>query len=123
MSDGFESQLPDSSDADPIVAELIQDTLEPSSQLRAETDESPHSSEELDPLADKESIGIQNRLAVLALLFLVTGALGLPLLWINRRFSNAERFFWAALVTAYTIGLIWIVFRICMWSYQLIQGL
>jgi hypothetical protein len=42
---------------------------------------------------------IQNRAAVLAILFLATGALGIPLLWINRKFSSIERVFWAVVVT------------------------
>jgi hypothetical protein len=65
---------------------------------------------------------IQNRAAVLAILFLATGALGIPLLWINRKFSSIERVFWAVVVTVYTAALIAGLFAILMWSYRRIQG-
>lgn len=65
---------------------------------------------------------IQSRGAVLAVLFLVMGALGIPLLWMNKAFSNAERWFWAVVVTIYTAILIYIAWRICMWSYHQIVG-
>lgn len=65
---------------------------------------------------------IQNKLAVLACLFFVTGFLGLPLLWMNRRFSTAERFFWAIIVTLYTLALIAIVVAIFMWVYRQIAA-
>ncbi len=65
---------------------------------------------------------LQNRGAVLALLFLVTGVLGLPLLWVNRQFSNTERVFWSVVVTIYTVALVagaaWIVW----WAYNRIVG-
>ncbi|GAA5505303.1 hypothetical protein [Novipirellula caenicola] len=65
---------------------------------------------------------IQSRGAVLAILFLVMGALGIPLLWMNKAFSNAERWFWAVVVTLYTALLIYVAWRICMWSYHQIFG-
>lgn len=48
----------------------------------------------------------QHRGLILATLFSVTGALGLPLLWRSGRFGRVERWFWAFTVTAYTIALI-----------------
>ena len=65
---------------------------------------------------------IQNKLAVLACLFFVTGFLGLPLLWMNRRFSTAERFLWSIVVTLYTLALIAIVVVIFVWVYRQIAG-
>lgn len=65
---------------------------------------------------------IHHRGAVLATLFLVTGALGLPLLWMNRRFSTAERIFWAIAVSLYTGTLIFIAGAVVMWSYRQIFG-
>ena len=65
---------------------------------------------------------VQSRAAVLAILFLVTGALGIPLLWMNQSFSTLERVFWAVVVTIYTIGLIAIAWMIVMWSYRQIFG-
>ena len=65
---------------------------------------------------------VQNRLAVIGVLFGVTGFLGIPLLWMNKRFSNSERVFWAILVTIYTLILIYIAWAICAWSYRQIFG-
>jgi len=63
---------------------------------------------------------IQNKLAVLACLFLVTGFLGLPLLWMNRRFSTAERFVWSLVVTIYTLALIGLVGLIVLRVYRML---
>ncbi|MGI9471704.1 MAG: hypothetical protein ACR2NZ_09250 [Rubripirellula sp.] len=65
---------------------------------------------------------IQSKFVVLAVLFCVTGVLGLPLLWMNKKFSKAERWFWSIVVTIYTAILIWIVIAILMWSYRQIVG-
>ncbi|WP_068267017.1 hypothetical protein [Rubripirellula obstinata] len=57
---------------------------------------------------------LQSKTAILAILFLGTGALGIPLLWTNQRFSNKERFLWAAIATLYSLSLLlflgWFVF-------------
>lgn len=65
---------------------------------------------------------IQSRGAVLAMLFLATGALGIPLLWMNRNFSDTERIVWAIIVTIYTLILIAIAAAIVMWSYRQVFG-
>ncbi|TWU24155.1 hypothetical protein Pla52o_20790 [Novipirellula galeiformis] len=65
---------------------------------------------------------LQSRGAVLATLFLVTGALGIPLLWMNKAFSNVERYFWALIVSLYTALLIYAAWQICRWSYHQIVG-
>lgn len=70
----------------------------------------------------RDSVLVQNKFAVLAVLFFVTGFLGLPLLWLCPRFSNAERWIWAIINTIYTCALIWIVIRICMWSWAQISS-
>lgn len=70
----------------------------------------------------QDSALVQNKLAVLAILFFVTGFLGLPLLWLSPRFSNVERWVWAILNSIYTCALIWIVFKICMWSWAQISS-
>ncbi|MDA8696997.1 hypothetical protein N9M41_00875 [Rhodopirellula sp.] len=79
---------------EPIDAELV-DAADPSSN---------------------HAFSIQSRLTVLAILFCVTGALGLPLLWMSDRFSSLERLVWSVVVTAYTILLIWGVVQICLWA-------
>ena len=60
-------------------------------------------------LADRRGV-------TLATLFLVTGFLGLPLLWINRNFTTSERWFWAIANTIYTTGLIYAAYRIVLWA-------
>ena len=86
----------------PVVAELVDESVETTTA---------------------DSQGLQNRLTVLAILFFVTGALGLPLLWVNRRFSIREQMIWTLVVTLYTALLIWGVAKICWWSYQQFQGM
>ena len=86
----------------PVVAELVDESVETTTA---------------------DSKGLQNRLTVLAILFFVTGALGLPLLWVNRRFSIREQIIWSLVVTLYTALLIWGVAKICWWSYQQFQGM
>ncbi len=76
----------------------------------------------VDPSTGSAAEMVQSRAAVLAILFLVTGALGIPLLWMNQSFSTVERIFWAIVVTIYTIGLIVIAWMIVMWSYRQIFG-
>lgn len=61
---------------------------------------------------------LESRLAVLCILFFVTGALGLPLLWFSPRFSWLERLFWAVVVTIYTVLLIALVWVVLRWSYN-----
>ena len=61
---------------------------------------------------------LQNRGAVLALLFLVTGALGIPLLWMNRNFSPLERSFWTIVVLCYTFTLVGFTAWIVWWAYS-----
>lgn len=86
----------------PVVAELVDESVETTTA---------------------DSQGLQNRLTVLVILFFVTGALGLPLLWVNRRFSIREQMIWSLVVTLYTALLIWGVAKICWWSYQQFQGM
>ena len=65
---------------------------------------------------------LQSRTAVLAILFFVTGALGIPLLWMNPKFSRIERIVWSIVVSLYTIVLVWITAQIVMWSYRQVFG-
>ena len=59
---------------------------------------------------------------VLAILFGVTGALGIPLLWVNGKFSLAERLFWSLVVIIYTTALVGVTAAIVMWAYRVIIG-
>lgn len=65
---------------------------------------------------------VQDKRFVLAVLFAVTGFLGLPLLWMNQRFSNTERLIWSIVVSVYTSVLIWGAVVICLWSWNQITG-
>ncbi len=65
---------------------------------------------------------IQNKTAVLLTLFCVTGFLGLPLLWLNKRFSSVERVLWTVLVCLYSLSLIAGTIAICRWAYAQISG-
>jgi hypothetical protein len=65
---------------------------------------------------------LNNKVALLCMLFFVTGVLGVPLLWISKKFSLVERIFWSITNTLYTAGLAWGVFQICMWSWRRITG-
>lgn len=58
-----------------------------------------------------------NRWAVLALLFFVTGVLGLPVLVASRAFTPAQKMLVALLNTAWTAALVWGVWQICAWSW------
>ncbi len=73
------------------------------------------------PSAGKMEL-LQSRGAVLAVLFLVTGVLGVPLLWINRRFSTTERIVWTIIVTLYTAALLAFVGWVLWWAYSRIMG-
>lgn len=94
-------------DNEPIIEAKLVDS---------ETDEPAY----FQPMNQKKFL--DNKWAVLAVLFSVTGFLGLPLLWTNKDFSNPERYFWAIVVTIYTVLLIAGAAAICMWSYRQIMN-
>lgn len=64
----------------------------------------------------------QSKIAVLGILFLITGILGLPLLWVNKRFSTFERICWSLVLLAYTIALIGVTIAVLSWLYRFIVG-
>lgn len=64
----------------------------------------------------------QSRVAVLSILFLVTGAIGIPLLWASPHFSDNERFFWTFMVLLYTLGLLVMAGGIVWWAYARLFG-
>ncbi len=63
-----------------------------------------------------------SRIAILAVLFLMTGFLGIPLLWLNPNFSRLERWIWAIVVTVYTFVLIAITCGVVYWSLNSIRS-
>jgi len=63
---------------------------------------------------------LQSKSAVLGTLFLVTGALGLPLLWYSPVFTRFEKLLWSLIAIAYTSALIGVTGAILYWCYQLV---
>ncbi len=61
---------------------------------------------------------LQSRFLVLATLFGVTGALGLPLLWMSPAFSRFHKAVWSVVVLAYTSVLIGGTWAIVVWAYR-----
>ncbi|QDT01800.1 hypothetical protein K227x_01680 [Rubripirellula lacrimiformis] len=73
-------------------------------------------------LVEEPAKFLDNKWAVIAVLFAVTGFLGIPLLWMNKNFSSTERISWSIVITIYTFLLIAGAAAICMWSYRQITG-
>jgi hypothetical protein len=60
---------------------------------------------------------VDNPWLVLATLFFVTAALGLPLLWISRGFSRGWKIILTFAVLAWTALVLWIFVLVMAWSY------
>lgn len=78
------------------------------------------------PLAQANKSGnwkdlVHNKWAVLATLFFVTAALGLPLLWKSRGFSRNEKILWTVVVLIYTGLVFWAFGAVMWWSYARIS--
>tara|TARA_R110002095_G_scaffold197049_2_gene176026 strand:- start:84 stop:422 length:339 start_codon:yes stop_codon:yes gene_type:complete len=54
---------------------------------------------------------------MLAMLFFVTAALGLPWLWKSRGFSKPEKKFWTVVISIYTALILWGFGAVMWWSY------
>lgn len=61
---------------------------------------------------------VSNRKVILAMLFFVTGALGLPLLWLSPAFNATEKVVWSLVTLVYTLMLIGLCVAICYWAYS-----
>jgi hypothetical protein len=59
-----------------------------------------------------------NPWAVLALLFLATGALGIPLIWLSRAFSKPLKILLTVLVTVYTALILWLFWLLMVACYH-----
>ena len=64
---------------------------------------------------------LENRTTIFALLFGVTGFLGLPVLWLSPVFSRTEKWVWSVIVTIYTFALIAVTVAVLWWSYTRIR--
>lgn len=60
---------------------------------------------------------VDNRWLILATLFFVTAALGLPLLWISRGFSRGAKWALSVVMILYTALLLYLFWLVMMWSY------
>ncbi len=66
---------------------------------------------------------IDKPLPLLATLFLVTAALGLPLLWISRGFSLAAKIVLTVVVLLYTALVLWLFYLVMAWCIpRIMQG-
>ena len=54
---------------------------------------------------------------MLGMLFFVTAALGLPILWMSRGFSLAGKIIVSVLVIAWTVLILWLFWLVMVWSY------
>lgn len=61
---------------------------------------------------------VSNRKVILLMLFFVTGALGLPLLWLSPAFNATEKVAWSLVNILYTLMLIGLCLAICFWAYS-----
>lgn len=65
---------------------------------------------------------LENRKAIIVMLFGITGVLGLPLLWLSPKFSVNEKLIYSVAVTFYTAVLIGIAVAAVWWAYSRIMG-
>lgn len=54
---------------------------------------------------------------ILAALFCVTAALGLPFLWASRSFRTPAKVWISILVCAYTVLILWLCWQVMQWSW------
>jgi hypothetical protein len=60
---------------------------------------------------------VDNTWLMVAMLFFVTAALGLPLLWISRGFSTAWKVILTIAVLAWTVLILWLFWLVMLWCY------
>jgi hypothetical protein len=70
------------------------------------------------PGAGRTTSLADNPWAVLALLFLATGALGIPLIWLSRAFSKPLKILLTVLVTVYTALILWLFWLLMVACYH-----
>jgi hypothetical protein len=63
---------------------------------------------------------VDNPWLMLAMLFFVTAALGLPLLWISRGFSTPWKIVVTIVVLLWTVLVFWVFFLIMAWCVPII---
>lgn len=61
---------------------------------------------------------VDNPWLVLGMLFFVTAALGLPVLWISRGFSPLWKVVLTIAVLAWTVLILWLFWLVMLWCYN-----
>jgi hypothetical protein len=69
------------------------------------------------PLAQTWREAVDNPWLMLAMLFFVTAALGLPFLWMSRGFSTFWKVVLTVVVLAWTALILWLFWLIMVWCY------
>lgn len=64
---------------------------------------------------------LDNRWLILGMLFFVTAALGLPLLWLSRSFTPLAKVILTIIVLVYTVLILWLFWLVMVWSYTRIM--
>lgn len=71
------------------------------------------------PEAEFEDRGLVDRpWFVLTTVFTLTGAFGIPMILLCRRFSRRQKIVWSLIAFFYTIAMIALLIAILVWSYQ-----
>ncbi len=70
------------------------------------------------PREDQLQSKLQSRAVVLFTIFVAAGAFGIPLLWVNKKFTQGERIFWSIASVLYSIGVLWIGAVILIWIWE-----
>ena len=78
----------------------------------------PHHGSKSNSILTEKETRIASRVIIFGLLFGVTGALGLPILWLSNNFTGLEKALWTLIVTAYTLFLIVGTLGICWWAWN-----
>ena len=60
---------------------------------------------------------VDNPWVLLGLLFLVTAALGIPVLWVSRAFSTPVKILLTIVVSVYTILILWLFWIVMAWCW------
>ena len=60
---------------------------------------------------------LDNPWLMLAMLFFVTAALGIPFLWMSRGFSTAAKIVLTVVVLLWTALILWLFWLVMMWSW------
>jgi len=87
--------------------------------VNAEVIDSPHAARESKPPWWREVV--DNQWVMIGMLFFVTAALGLPLLWISRGFSTSAKVVLTIAVLAWTALVFWVFFLIMAWCWSQLE--